>query len=545
MNPEEIIKNLENTIELLKKENYKLTQYKNAIEECNIVSIGDLKGSIKYVNDKFCECTLYEKNDVIGKSHNILRGEDSDEVFKNMWETINDKKTWHGILKNKRKNGEYYHINSTIKPILNMNGDIEEFIAIRHEITDLINKTKELEKNLSTDIITQEGTRFKLFEDIKKSNIPALALLDINSFGEINDFYGHAVGDELLRVVAKSIKKIIPDNYKLYRIYSDEFAILADNENKERFIEVVKFVSEFISSRPLEVGKRELCIQLSCSISFENKENIKETANIIKRYSKKNKDTFIYDKKLGLEKIYENNILWTLKLRKAFVNDSIVPYFQPIYNFNTNKIEKYESLARLIDENDKVISPFYFLDIAKKSKQYLKLTKKIILKTFDYFKDKDYECSINLSHEDIKKADITDYILEKLKEYDISSKVVFEIVESEGIDNFELVNKFIDDVKKLGAKIAIDDFGTGYSNFNYLIQLNADYIKIDGSLIKDINSNKNNQEIVMAIVNFSKKQGFKTIAEFVSTKEIYEKVKEFGIDYAQGYFIGEPKSEII
>ena len=545
MNTEEIIQNLKQEIELLKKENYKLSQYKDAIEECNIVSIGDLKGNITYVNDKFCECSLHEKSDIIGKSHNILRGEKSDEIFKDMWQTINNKKTWHGILRNKRKNDEYYYIDSTIKPILDQDGNIEEFIAIRHEITDLINKTEELEKTLRTDIITHEGTRFKLIEDIKKSNVPFLALLDINSFGEINDFYGHSVGDEVLKIVVKNIKKVIPSSYNLYRIYSDEFAILADNENKERFIEIVKFVNEFISSRPLEINKKELYIQLSYSISFEDKDNIKKTANIIKRYAKKNKDIFIYDKDLGLEEVYEKNILWTLNLKKAFVNDNIIPYFQPIYNLQTNRIEKYESLVRLRDEDGKIISPFYFLDIAKKSKQYVKLTKKMIIKTFDYFKDKDYECSINLSLEDIKRVDISSFILEKLKEYGIAPKVVFEIVESEGIDNFELINKFIDEVKKLGCKIAIDDFGTGYSNFNYLMKLNADYIKIDGSLIKDIVTNKNSQEIVKIIIDFSKKQGFKTIAEFVSNKEIFDKVKEFGIDYVQGYFIGEPKAEIL
>lgn len=545
MNTEEIIQNLKQEIELLKKENYKLSQYKDAIEECNIVSIGDLKGNITYVNDKFCECSLHEKSDIIGKSHNILRGEKSDEIFKDMWQTINNKKTWHGILRNKRKNDEYYYIDSTIKPILDQDGNIEEFIAIRHEITDLINKTEELEKTLRTDIITNEGTRFKLIEDIKKSNVPFLALLDINSFGEINDFYGHSVGDEVLKIVVKNIKKVIPSSYNLYRIYSDEFAILADNENKERFIEIVKFVNEFISSRPLEINKKELYIQLSYSISFEDKDNIKKTANIIKRYAKKNKDIFIYDKDLGLEEVYEKNILWTLNLKKAFVNDNIIPYFQPIYNLQTNRIEKYESLVRLRDEDGKIISPFYFLDIAKKSKQYVKLTKKMIIKTFDYFEDKDYECSINLSLEDIKRVDISSFILEKLKEYGIAPKVVFEIVESEGIDNFELINKFIDEVKKLGCKIAIDDFGTGYSNFNYLMKLNADYIKIDGSLIKDIVTNKNSQEIVKIIIDFSKKQGFKTIAEFVSSKEIFDKVKEFGIDYVQGYFIGEPKAEIL
>lgn len=284
---------------------------------------------------------------------------------------------------------------------------------------------------------------------------------------------------------------------------------------------------------------------MSYSLSFEEKDELLKTANMVKKYSKISKDLSIYNKSLQIEKVYENNILWTLKLKKALENDDIVPYYQPIYNVKINKIEKYEALARLKDENGDILSPFSFLDIAKKSKQYVRLTKKMVRKSIEYFKDKDCEFSINLTIEDIEKKEVSQFILEKLKEHNIASKVVFELVESEGIKNFEEVNEFIDKVKELGCKIAIDDFGSGYSNFDYLIKLNANYIKVDGSLIKDILVNKNNQEIVITIIDFAKRQGFKTIAEFVSSEEIFNKVKELGIDYVQGYYIGEPKATII
>ncbi len=532
-----IVKNMRT----LKRENHILNQYKVAVEESNIVSKADLKGNITYVNDKFCEVTLYSREEIIGKPHNLLKGESSKEVFRDLWETISNKKTWHGVLRNKRKDGEFYYVNITIMPILDEDNEIIEYIAIRHEITDLIHKSVELEKSLREDFLTKEGNRFKLLEDIKKSKKPALALLDISSFGEINDFYGYDVGDEVLKFISKVFRKFMGNKYSLYRIYSDEFAILADNEDREHFIRFIKFLIDSVSSSPLLIKGKEIYIQMNYSISFEEKETLKKTANIIKRFTKVNKDVHIYDKKLEIEKIYEKNIMWTTKLKKAFENDKIVPYYQPIFNIKTNKIEKYEALVRLIDAEEIAISPYYFLDIAKKSKQYLKLTKQVIKKSFEYFKDKDYELSLNLTFEDIKSKTISTYILDMLVEYNIASKVVFEIVESEGIEDFTQVNIFIDKVRKLGCKIAIDDFGSGYSNFEYLIKLNADYIKIDGSLIKDILINKNNQEIVIPIIDFAKRQGFKTIAEFVSSKEIFEKVKELGIDYAQGYYISEPK----
>lgn len=528
----------------LKKENHILKQYKEAVEESNIVSKADLKGNITYVNDKFCEVTLYEREEIINKPHSLLKGENSKETFKELWETISNKKTWHGVLKNRRKDGEFYYVNITIKPILDEDNEIIEYIAIRHEITDLIHKSVELEKSLREDFLTKEGNRFKLLEDIKKSEKPSLALLDVNRFGEINDFYGYEIGDEVLRIISKEFRKFIGNKYSLYRIYSDEFAILADNEDREHFIRFIKLITDWISSTPILIRGKEIYIQMAYSLSFEEKDNLKKTANIIKRYAKVNKDIHVYDKKLEIEKIYEKNIMWTNKLKKAFESDSIIPYYQAIYNLKTDKIEKYEALVRLIDEEGIAISPYYFLDIAKKSKQYLKLTKQVVKKSFEYFKDKEYEFSINLTFEDIKSKNISSFVIEMLKEYNIASRVVFEIVESEGIEDFTQVNNFIDTVRALGCKIAIDDFGSGYSNFEYLIKLNADYIKIDGSLIKDILVNKNNQEIVITIVDFAKRQGFKTIAEFVSNKDIFNKVKELGIDYVQGYYISEPKPEI-
>ena len=529
----------------LKKENHILKQYKHAIEESNIISTADLKGNITYVNDKFCDVTLYSKNEILGQPHNLLKGESSKKIFKELWETIQNKKTWHGVLKNRRKDGQFYYVNITIKPILDENDEIIEYIAIRHEITDLIHKTEELERILREDSLTKEGNRFKLLEDIKRFKKPSLALLDINRFGDINEFYGYEIGDEVLITVAKIFKEHTGNKYSLYRIYSDEFAILVDNDEREHFKKFIKYIADSISLVPLNIKGKEIYIQMSYSISFEEKNELKKTANTIKRYSKNNKDIVVYDKNLGIEKIHEKNILWTSKLKKALESDNIVPYYQAIYNLKTEKIEKYEALVRLIDEDKIAISPFYFLDVAKKSKQYLKLTKEVIRKSFEYFKDKDYEFSVNLTLEDITNKNISSYIIEMLKEYNIASKVVFEIVESEGIQDFAYVNNFIDSVKKLGCKIAIDDFGSGYSNFEYLIKLNADYIKIDGSLIKDILLNKSNQEIVITIVDFAKRQGFKTIAEFVSSKEIFDKVKELGLDYAQGYYIDEPKPEIL
>lgn len=529
----------------LKKENHILKQYNEATKDSNIISTADLKGNITYVNDKFCEVSLYTYEEVLGKPHSIVRGEEDGKIFQQLWETIKNKKVWYGVLKNRKKNGEFYWVNINIRPILDEKNEIIEYIAIRHEITDLVLKTEELKRNLRLDFLTNIGNRYKLIEDVSKSVNPCISILDIVSFSDVNDFFGYKTGDNVLKIVARKIEKLLIDkeNYKVYRDHSDTFCIVAQNEDRDKFIKNVDEISKTIAKVPIVIKSRELYVQLSYVFSFESKENLLETANIIKRYSQANKNIIVYDKALELEKDYEKNIFWTLKIKKALDEDKIVPYFQPIYNLKTNKIEKYEALVRLIDGNN-VISPYYFLDISKKSKQYLQLTKTIIQKTFDYFRDKDFEFSINLTFEDIKSEYISSFIIELLKEYKIGHRVVFEIVESEEIDNFRKINEFFVTIREYGCKIAIDDFGSGYSNFEYLAKLNVDYIKIDGSLIKDILINKSSQNIVSMLVNFAKGQNVKTIAEFVSNKDILNKVRELGIDYVQGYYIKEPIASI-
>ncbi|MDN5097621.1 EAL domain-containing protein [Aliarcobacter butzleri] len=529
----------------LKKENHILKQYNEATKDSNIISTADLKGNITYVNDKFCEVSLYTYEEVLGKPHSIVRGEEDDEIFQQLWETIKNKKVWYGVLKNRKKNGEFYWVNINIRPILDEKNEIIEYIAIRHEITDLVLKTEELKRNLRLDSLTNIGNRYKLIEDVSKSVNPCISILDIVSFSDVNDFFGYKTGDNVLKIVARKIEELLIDkeNYKVYRDHSDTFCIVAQNEDRDKFIKNIDEISKTIGKVPIVIKSRELYVQLSYVFSFESKESLLETANIIKRYSQANKNIIIYDKALELEKDYEKNIFWTLKIKKALDEDKIVPYFQPIYNLKTSKIEKYEALVRLIDGNN-VISPYYFLDISKKSKQYLQLTKTMIQKTFDYFKDKDFEFSINLTFEDIKSEYISSFIIELLKEYKIGHRVVFEIVESEEIDNFRKINEFFVTIREYGCKIAIDDFGSGYSNFEYLAKLNVDYIKIDGSLIKDILINKSSQNIVSMLVNFAKGQKVKTIAEFVSNKDILNKVRELGIDYVQGYYIKEPIASI-
>lgn len=168
----------------------------------------------------------------------------------------------------------------------------------------------------------------------------------------------------------------------------------------------------------------------------------------------------------------------------------------------------------------------------------------MIEKSCQYFEYLDCDFSINLSVEDILDHEIVAFILYNIKKYNVSNKIVFELLETEGIENYEEISLFINEMKYMGCRIAIDDFGSGYSNFEYILQLNVDYIKIDGSLIRNLDIDTNAQVVVETIVDFAKKLNITVVAEYVHNEAIYEKVKELNIDRSQGFFLAEPKATL-
>ncbi len=546
---EELNKNLEaaveaKTLELRKNINI-LEGYKQAMDAGNIVSKSDPSGRITYVNDSFCRVSGYTREEVIGKSHNIVRHPETDEsVFKQMWETITAKKMWQGLIKNRKKEGGFYWIDVNIVPILDETGEISEYIAVRHDVTEIIEQRKRFETMTVTDSLTELGNRHKLLRDIHSLPSPALALFNIDNFREINDFYGHQAGDQLIVEVAGAIASLIrsPGTKRLYRLNADEFALLGSGLPTEAFIAKAHEIVDEIADRTFLLQGEEVSVQVKASLSFEKEpSNLLSSADMAMKQAKKNRLSFlVYDDSLNLEGEYANNIKWTRKLHDAIRNDRLVPYFQPIIDNKTGEREKYESLVRLIDEEGKVISPFYFLEIAKRTRHYETLTKTVIAKSFERFQHHPADFAINLTIKDISDTETRNYLFETLERYAIGERVVFEIVESEGIENYDLVIEFIKRVKGYGCKIAIDDFGSGYSNFDYLLRLQADYIKIDGSLIKNLKNDESARIMVATIVSFARQLNILTVAEFVSDEETYALVKELGIDFSQGYFLGEP-----
>ena len=536
----------------MKKEDSKysynfLLGYKKAIDESSIVSKTDKKGFITFVNSKFCETSGYEKDELIGKDHRIIRHPSmSKEFFAQMWETILDKKIFKGVIANKRKDGSIYYVDTTIIPILDENKDIVEFISIRHNITKIYEQKKLIEEQF-IDELTILPNRQKLLRDLKDNKITKIAIININSFRDINNFYGFETGDLVLKKFSQILLDKIYENIELYRVANDIFAICTKNkENLEDIRKICTNIIEHISLNPILINNNSFYLSISIGVarncedsSLQN--NLLSKAEYALRIAKKQNISILFlDENIELYNKLKENKKLIEELKNALISNNLLIYGQKIIN-NFSKKEKYEILMRIKLEDGSILTPYSFLKEAKKAKLYLGMTRMLVKKACEYFKGKDIEFNLNLTLEDIKDQYTMDFIVHTIEKTNTAKQITFEIVESEGIESFTEVSNFIKKAKKLGCKIAIDDFGPGYSNFEYIIKLDVDYIKIDGSLIKNINSDNNLYLTVQTIVGFAKALKIKTVAEFVHNEDVLNCVQILDIDYSQGFFIDEPK----
>jgi len=404
----------------------------------------------------------------------------------------------------------------------------------------------QLFKRYFTDHLTNLPNQYKLRKDLELHDDFGLILIKIDNFQTINNFYGFVVGDYVIEYVGNYLKENLKE-HQVYRLSGAEFALTL--EQSLGFYDLKNYLTELYARiRDIIVLYMDTKIfvdfTLSSSANTDN-ENIFSKVSMALKYAKEMGIPFwIYEDRMNFENEYERNLQLSSIVREAVEDGRIVPYYQSIVDAKTSKIVKYECLARLIDLNGKILSPFLFIPVAKKIKVYNKVTKLIMDKSFATFENSEYEFNINISGEDIMNNEVFNYIINKLKTSKAASRVTFELLESEAIQDFKKVERFINEVKRYGAKIAIDDFGSGYSNFAYLTKMRIDYIKIDGAIIKNIDVDKPSLLVVETIVDFAKKLGIKTIAEYVYSSVIMNKVKILDIDYAQGFYIDEPSVEI-
>ncbi|MGP1580955.1 MAG: EAL domain-containing protein [Wolinella sp.] len=518
-----------------------IEQIRAAIDRGFIVSRGDLKGNITYANDQFCEISGYSREELIGKNHNIVRHPDNTrEFFSMLWKRITSGKIWAGVVKSRTKSGEDYYVRAVIAPILDEDGKIEEYLSIRTDITELYEQMQMIVSQ-TTDLLTGLPNKSRLAQDLEggSNHARCLFFIDINQFRTVNDTFGEQAGDELLIEFVRRMEILIPPGSGLYRLGGDEFAILIDEAGESEGFALS--LLENLEENPFHIANNDMIIRIRLS-SACGVELLYQKCDMAMNYAKTNNLVFVdFDRNSQIRDELDKSREITRMIQEAIRSDFVQAYGQKIVSAKDPSQFKIETLMRIVDNKGKVTSPFIFLEQAKNTRLYSKLTRMMMGRVFEHFADKKVEFSINLTFEDLQDSETTGLVLETTKRLNLGQYVTIELVESEQIAFNDQIRGFIQEAKLLGCKISLDDFGSGYSNFDYILRVGADFIKIDGSLIRDINLDKNAYLTVKTIVSLAKELGILVVAEFIHSQEVMDTVVGLGVDYLQGFHLHEPE----
>ncbi len=439
--------------------------------------------------------------------------------------------------------------NSTFKALVNLanaiSSDLEEFSQFQYQ------KIEEQKNDIYRKVYYDESTnlpnRLRLFDKVKHHKDRYLILFDVDRFSKVNYFYGFEAGDTLILNLKKYLQSVIKDIGILYKLPADEFAVITvdDNINIREFIDTI---SKRLTMMVFKYKKILIPYTVTMGISKIEGDGVSiRYAEISVNNARLAHKPYIYYEDIAQDnrqKIKDTTQL-ALLVREAIINNRLLMYYQPIYDIKANKVYNYESLARFKISDNEILTPDKFLPILPHIYLSNSFIKMVIDTTFKKFANNGIRFSINMTIDDIINQDINDFLCVKLKEYNLYNQLTIEILETiEIVESREIIH-FINRVRSLGVKIAIDDFGSGFANFEYLAKIKADILKIDGSLIKNINNDINSKIIVETIVIFAKKLNIKTVAEYVHSKEILDIVKGIGVDYAQGFYLGKGQPKLL
>lgn len=376
------------------------------------------------------------------------------------------------------------------------------------------------------------------YEKINFSNY-YMALADIDFFKRINDIYGQTIGDKVLNAIIKKIFTTLDKEDIFVQYGGEEFLLFISKKNKttKEFREKLKEIKRTVERLNIRIKQDIVKITISIGgyIQTETSSSLQDAIH--------KADSALYESKhngrnrISYFDISKYKILYREKLKDMIESDKLICFYQPIVSLKDLTYHHYEALLRLQD-GDKIIYPDAILPELEDSYFYSRISMKVIEYNVKKLRENsNFTISINLNSDDILNDAIFNLLV---KNSDIAYRVLIEILETKNVNYIEVENA-IQKLKIFGYKICIDDYGSGYSNLSHLLNLSIDYLKIDGSIIKNIYKDKKAHALISALSTFCKQNGIKVIAEFIENEEILNILKGFDIEYGQGYYFDKAK----
>lgn len=443
---------------------------------------------------------------------------------------------------------EHIQINKTLVPLENIYFYSALFVLIMFTsaFVQLIIYYKHRKKSF-IDPLTGMYNRQYLHELLKKFPLDAFQILimDLDHFKQVNDLYGHDAGDHVLQTVSQRIQSVVRKKDILIRYGGEEFLLLIADKDPALSHELAQRVRQQVKAEPITLKE---CLLLHVTISMGL--NPYPEASTTFEHAVKIADLGLYKAKhLGRDRVEvyddelreEDPFQELCHVQKALKSDKVYCMYQPIFNTQTRQISSYELLIRMQNSENKVIIPAHFLSSIRSTPLYIELTRRVLLQAFETLTHHDVTLNMNLDLQDLFNDEIVTLFTEIFEHHkDLGKRLTIEIRDKEEIFDIELISQCITSLKALGMNIAIDNFGSGYANFRYLLNMDIDILKIDGTLIKAMRKDNGAYKIVHAIETLASDMNIQTVAEHVETQEILDCVKQLGITSMQGYFLAKP-----
>lgn len=402
-----------------------------------------------------------------------------------------------------------------------------------------------------TGLLNRRGFQRKLRYQLNKEHTHgAMILIDLDRFKYVNEIFGCQVGDALLLAVVGCIRQKLQANHLLTRLGDDEFAIVLPGAGKEVSEQVADQLLRCFREDHHLVGGHEIAVRISMGMVYypEHGTTIEQlliNGSIALNDAKNNgwDQLCVFRPDIYPEAAIEAKFKWSQRLKTAIVEGGFVLYCQPIMHVKNHFISEYELLLRMVDDAGVVAPPAVFMGFAEPSDMHA-IDRYVVEQAIRLLtcSGEEIRLAINLYGRAYEDADLLPLIQNLLVETGVNpASLIFEITESAAVADLGKAQKFIEVLRSMGCLFALDDFGSGFSSFTYLKHLKVDFLKIDGSFIRNLRSDPVNHEIVKAIVQVARGLGIKTVAEFVENEETVCFLYQYGVDYVQGYYIGKPR----
>lgn len=536
-------------------------RYRAAVDAAAIFSETDKSGIITYVNEQFCDISGYSAQELIGQNHRILNsGQHPPEFFIDMWKKVSRGQVWKGEICNRKKDGSLYWVESTIVPMYDdASQRVQKYASIRFDVTEKRKFLETLQWQAEHDELTGLPNRFLLSKALDQAIVKAksqpstvaVGVLDLDGFKQINDRYGHEIGDRLLVAVADRLKHSMRIEDTVARLGGDEFVLILGVRDPKVLESALQRLLAALSAVYIIDG---IGINISASIGVTLYPNDNENADTLLRHA----DQAMYKAKqsgrncfhlfdVSKDKMDKSAFDTVIRVRQALHDGELCLHYQPKISLSSGAVIGFEALLRWQHPRDGLILPQYFIPLIEQSDLIVEIGEWVIdqaLSQIEQWADlgHSWSVSVNIAALHLKKENFVKSLKFLLDSHPnvLPQMLDIEITESVVIEHLSHVTQCLIACQDLGVTFSLDDFGTGYSSLSYLKQLPTQSIKIDKSFIRDILIDKDSLGLTKAIIGLAKSFNREVIAEGVETVEHGVLLMNLGCDVAQGYGIAKP-----